>query len=806
MTQMAIYIALGFVLLGMGLVAIAWSHNTGKVTCLPDWFPLVSGIGMVTVTLILWQVYHDMDSGIEESILNFSLKNAHDALLLFGLLLSGVLALTVHYNQTAQQRLLRLQREEEKSQKLIQTKNVLNALLQSATEPHSFDQLLEIAMDHILTGTWIATLRKGAVFLYDEDSDALVLRFQKDLDASLLKTCARVASGECLCGLVLKTRQVVFSDASDSRHTKSYKGMQPHSHYCVPIHSGNRLLGVFNVYLPAGHVRNAQEEEFFKIVANTLSGIIVYKQHDAKMLEKTAFINSILNSSPDLAIAATDLDFRITYYNDKAEEIFNHTKAQAIGQTVQSIHTRERVDAGRFDRAVEIVRREGIYRYVVNQSKNGQTRIISSKVSGILNQNNEIIGFVLVSQDITDQKQMEFDLRVAKERAEESTMAKSAFLATMSHEIRTPMNAILGMGEVLKDSGLNQEQSEFLQVLTNAGRNLLALINDILDLSKVEAGQLAIESLSFDLREFVEGTHRILLKAALDKELVFNFHIQKACPNLVVGDPERIRQVLLNLIGNAIKFTQRGSITLLVAPLQQDFISFTLSDTGIGIPANRIGLVFEPFKQADESISRRFGGTGLGLSICKQLVEAMGGTISVESEVGKGTVFRFVIRLPRSVGIIADPELARIPLHVDSDPQLLQPLTERVMKILLVDDAEDNHLVIHAFLRKTPHQLVDVVNGEEGVRRFKAESFDLVLMDMQMPVLDGFNATRQMRQWELEQGLSSVPIVALTANAMKEDMEKTAEVGCNLHLSKPLRKAHLFDVINRFSQEKTSGG
>ncbi|MEO5348052.1 MAG: ATP-binding protein [Magnetococcus sp. YQC-3] len=799
-THMEVYAVAGFIIAGICFVVLAWSLDGRVGTRLPDWFPVLFGIGMITITLILWQFYQFLETGDLIQGMDFSIRHAHDALLVFGVTISLLITLILKYNQTAQERLTKLKQEEEKTNRLLHTKNVLNSLLQLATKPHTLDQLLEISLDHILTGTWIATMNKGAIFLYDKDCGKLVMRSQRGIHNSLLQTCNKVPSGECLCGIVFKTGEILFANSHDARHTRRYEEMAAHSHYCVPINTGEQLIGVINLYLHKSHVKSADEEELLGMIAKTLSWIIEHKQHEQGMIEQTVLINNILNSSPDLAIAATDKNYCITYYNEMAEKIFGYTKEQVIGQTVQAIHTREQVAPERFERAVEIVRRDGIYRYRVTQEKNGEKSVISSRVSGIMNQSGQISGYILVSQDITDQMRMEESLRTAKEHAEKSAQAKSVFLATMSHDIRTPMNAILGMGEILKESGLNQEQSNYLRILTNAGKNLLALINDILDLSKVEAGQLSIEALSFDLHQLTEETHRILLDTATAKNIVFDYRIQSDCPQFVVGDPERIRQVLLNLIGNAIKFTERGSVKLSLDPLDNDLIKFTLTDTGIGIKESEIEFIFEPFKQADKSISHRFGGTGLGLSICKRLVEAMGGSIQVQSEIGKGTVFQFTVRLPRSAGLISDETLAKVIPEDTAEAHLEHTSAAISMHILLVDDTEDNRLVIKAFLKKTPHRLVVAVNGEEGVKKFIADKFDLVLMDIQMPVLDGYGATLQIRKWEQAQGLSPTPIVALTADAMRNDMERTAAVGCDLHLSKPVKKAHLLNVINQFIQ------
>ena len=416
----------------------------------------------------------------------------------------------------------------------------------------------------------------------------------------------------------------------------------------------------------------------------------------------------------------------------------------------------------------------------------------------------QVVGARAILRDITKRKQMERELRLAKEIAEQANMAKSDFLSSMSHEIRTPMNAILGMAEVLRESVLSSEQQHALKVLNNAGSNLLALINDILDLSKIEAGQLQMEAVSFDLHELTEGTYQILQQQAHSKGVDYTFQFHMDHPYPVMGDPQRLRQVLLNLLGNAVKFTDQGGVTFVVEPLGEARIQCTISDTGIGIPEAQLGDIFHPFKQAEDSISRRFGGTGLGLSISSRLALAMEGDIQVESKLGVGSVFRFTACFPRSEKKLVDGASTKVARTREGKSERKHSTQHTSLNILLVDDAEDNRIVIAAFLRKTAHRVSKAVNGEEAVRAFQSDNYDLVLMDMRMPVLDGYGATRQIRAWEREQGRYPTPIIALTADAMLEDIKKTEEVGCNMHLTKPIGKAHLIDIIGRFQPKEVT--
>ncbi|MBF0399440.1 MAG: response regulator [Magnetococcales bacterium] len=401
--------------------------------------------------------------------------------------------------------------------------------------------------------------------------------------------------------------------------------------------------------------------------------------------------------------------------------------------------------------------------------------------------------------DITERTLLEQAMRAAKQEAEAANQAKSRFLATMSHEIRTPMNTILGMGEMLLLSPrLSQQEKRFLAIANRAGNSLMALINDILDLSKIEAGQLNLESIRFSPAEEARQAMAIVAETARAKGIALSCSLATDLPAQVQGDPQRLRQILLNLLSNAVKFTEQGRISLQVETGSDDQISFAVSDTGIGIPDNRLDTIFQPFVQAENSTTRRFGGTGLGLSICCQLVEMMKGKIWVESRVGQGSVFRFTARLP---WVEAAPA-AQAPAGVTGTDQLLPSADPAAsLRILLVDDVEDNRLVVEAFLANSPHRIVGATSGTEAIALFNAQAFDLVFMDMMMPGMDGLEATRHIRSIEAARNMSRTPIIALTANAMKEEMEETLAAGCDRHLCKPLRRSSLLEAIDHFARK-----
>ncbi len=519
--------------------------------------------------------------------------------------------------------------------------------------------------------------------------------------------------------------------------------------------------------------------------------ITVQKAAERKLRDSENKIRIILDNSA-AAITLTDEHERIVSWNKYTEHLLGMKKTDLYLRQISSIYPKEEWQKIRS----ENIRKTGSKHHLQTKvlTKEGQVIDIDLSINILRDINGEIVGSVGIMQDITEQKKFQEMLVQAKLAAEEANSAKSLFLANMSHEVRTPMNTIMGMIDLTLDTSLGQEQKDNLMVAKDAADNLLGLLNDILDLSRVEAGKITLENIEFNLPNVSRSVIKGLSVLARNRGLDLDLKIDPNVPEMLEGDPVRLRQVFINLINNAIKFTHKGTIvtTVKVSNItdKDATLLFGVQDQGIGIPKDKHGLIFDVFTQADDSTTRRFGGTGLGLAICKRLVEMMGGRIWVESEVAKGSVFYFTanFKLAQAKKVSFSDERS------ESDVEKIIQQEMKDLYILLAEDNLVNQKITTRMLEKQGWKVDAVENGQEVIEKNNTNEYDVILMDAQMPVLDGLETTKIIRKNEEKTG-RHIPIIALTARAMQEDRKRCIDCGMDGYVAKPIDRKKLFEEI-----------
>ncbi len=531
-----------------------------------------------------------------------------------------------------------------------------------------------------------------------------------------------------------------------------------------------------------------------QVIEGTVIEITELKQTVRELEERTTYLHALIANNP-LGVLSMGADGRVVTCNPAFEKLFQVRSADVIGRDIEEVVGRSKASPDGQEQVSASAAEKTRFTVMRRKRRDGTWIDLEVRTVPILI-NERIAGFYAIYQDISERVVAEAALRSTKEAAETANKAKSEFLANMSHEIRTPMNGVLLAAELATAESPTAVQREYLNTIRHSGESLLLLLNDLLDLSKIEAGKMSIQLSDFSIRKCLRECVKLLDPCARQKCLKLSVQIDEKLPDFASGDSLRLRQVLLNVIGNAVKFTQRGSITVIVKYLgMRDghlTCQFSVCDTGIGISKEKQATVFHEFEQADVSTTRRFGGTGLGLAISTKLVQLMGGKIWLESELGSGSAFHFTACfLPASVHNSPD----RASSGARKDDQ------QNGLRVLLAEDNAINQRLAIRMLEKAGHSVVAISDGNEAIKAFSRERFDIILMDIHMPELNGIEATRRIRRLEVTTS-SHVPIIAMTASAMKEDREACLEAGMDAYMSKPICAQELLATLNSLTYER----
>ncbi len=521
---------------------------------------------------------------------------------------------------------------------------------------------------------------------------------------------------------------------------------------------------------------------------------------------ETLSLLAVVASKTDSAVIVMDHHARVEWVNAGFVRLTGYTPTEvADSYPFDFLHGSQTDSEAVSEIATAFDAAEGQSQELLHYRKDGGTYWASLSITPVFDEDGQLSRWICIFSDITRRREAQAALERAREAAEAASRTKSEFLANMSHEIRTPMNAFIGMTELALTTDLTSEQREYLVIAKESAESLLRLLNEILDLSKIEAGKIEIDHVEFNLAELIEDTMKALSVRARQKGLELIWRPPQEIQEILVGDPARLQQILVNLVDNAIKFTDQGTITVCVEPQWQTDdelgLHFSVADTGIGIPADELDRIFEGFTQGDSSTTRRFGGTGLGLTISSHLVQLMQGQISVDSKVGRGSTFHFSLcfgippRRSTTDGHVDPPGAVATLDLAHSDPP-------RVLDVLVADDNAANRVLAERILQRRGHCTESARNGQQVLEALSAQRFDVVLMDVQMPEMDGFATTAAIRQ--MEQYVSChIPVIAMTAYAMKGDRERCLDAGMDGYLAKPLRARELVALVETMADRES---
>ncbi len=567
-----------------------------------------------------------------------------------------------------------------------------------------------------------------------------------------------------------------------------------HREACSP--TGWQIQSIQNLSVLASnvierHAAKAATAEIEQRLSETSLRLSEVEEHAdderRSVAKREAFYWTIMEMLPALLVVKEASTGKFVLINRAAEAATGLSSAAAVGKTVHELFPAE--EANRSwdeDQEVILTKQVKVEQGALVTTRDLGERYWTTRKTATFDDGGEPAYIVTISEDVTEQHQLNVALRAALDAAEASGRAKSAFLANMSHELRTPLNGIVAASDILTRKCDQSDQLELLEIIRSSGETLTALLADLLDTAKIEAGELKINNEAFDLRELAEFNHEKFKLQNINADVAYELFVEKSLSGFYRGDPLRIRQVLGNFFSNAAKFTSTGKIALSIEQTSRGLIRFSVSDTGVGFPPESKDRLFARFQQADETITRKFGGTGLGLSICRDLVEMMDGTLDCESRPGVGSTFWFDLPLE---SVSAPRDTSSIAAAVESP--------DRPLRVLIADDHPTNRKVAELMLSGVA-EVVSVVDGQEAVDAAFASLFDIILMDMQMPVMDGLTAVQMIRA--STSPCRNVPIVMMTANAMREHVEASRTAGADVHLAKPITAQTLFAAMNEATE------
>ncbi len=708
-----------------------------------------------------------------------------------------------------------LKHAEQRLQNRLHIENTLAGIASNYIHNPDFDAAVEWCLSEI--GRLCGAERAG-LFLLNEEGDAFVAThrwFPSDSKTRMLAWSSlpvkylqwglrRIEGGS---PLVVQHVEHLPPEAEPVRHAMRATGAE--SVLALPVRIEGRLVGFMAfVNISESDRWRATDAPLLQMAADITGGVLQRRRDIEALRESEAHRRAVMHALPDM-VFVLDAGLRfLDYYSPNRERLLvppEHFIDKTVWDALPEEVARKTQDA--LMRALSTGQIQS-FEYSLQHPQYG-LQYFEARLSPCEDGN-----VIAVVRDVTERKRAEEELaatnaqlEIALLRAQELTVAaeaashaKSEFLANMSHEIRTPMNGIIGMTELLMSTPLNDEQRDYLKTLRSSADLLLSILNDILDIAKIEAGKMTLERVPIDLRELGEDVIRLFSARARQKDLALRAEIAENLPPAVLADPMRLRQILSNLVNNAIKFTEQGEVVVEIHRIAEEgdptWVRLAVRDTGIGIPPERLESIFEAFTQADSSTTRRYGGTGLGLTICKRLTELMGGHIHVHSEVGKGSTFWVELPLP-----VASAATAKTPEVPSTQGATDLPAG---LRILLVEDNEVNRKVAVRMLERLGCEVDIACDGQEAVEKTAHQRYDIVFMDVHMPQMDGYEATRLIREQENGSDKHQV-IIAMTANAMEGDRERCLQAGMDDYLSKPFRESDLRMTLARWTPSRQQG-